>query len=75
MESRRIYRQETGGSSVPITESESGYCVSIAAPVVSEGDVMGCVIIATAKNSPPAGEVEHKLAQTVAAFLGKQMES
>lgn len=60
---------------MPVTDSESGFCVSVAAPVISEGDLMGCVIFASAKNSPPSGEVELKLAQTVAAFLGKQMES
>ena len=75
MESRRVYRQESGGAAVPVTDSESGFCVSVAAPVISEGDLMGCVIFASAKNSPPSGEVEFKLAQTVAAFLGKQMES
>ena len=36
---------------------------------------MGCVLFITEKNSPPASEVEFKLAQTVANFLGKQMES
>ncbi len=75
MESRRVYRHESGGAAVPVTDSESGFCVSVAAPVISEGDLMGCVIFASAKNSPPSGEVELKLAQTVAAFLGKQMES
>ena len=75
MESRRLYRQDGAACSVPVTEGESGYCVAVAAPVISEGDVMGCVMFAAAKNSPPPGEVEHKLAQTVAAFLGKQMES
>ena len=75
MESRRVYRHESGGASVPVTDSESGFCVSVAAPVISEGDLMGCVLFASAKNSPPAGDVEFKLAQTVAAFLGKQMES
>ncbi len=75
MESRRVYRHESGGSSVPVTDSESGFCVSVAAPVISEGDLMGCVLFASAKNSPPSGDVELKLAQTVAAFLGKQMES
>ena len=75
MESRRVYRHESGGSSVPVTDGESGYCVSVAAPVISEGDLMGCVIFASPKNAPPSGDVEFKLAQTVAAFLGKQMES
>ena len=75
MESRRVYRHESGGSSVPVTDGESGYCVSVAAPVISEGDLMGCVIFASPKSAPPSGDVEYKLAQTVASVLGKQMES
>lgn len=75
MESRRVFRHESGGACVPVTDSDSGFCVSVAAPVVSEGDLMGAVIFASPKNSPPSGDVEFKLAQTVAAFLGKQMES
>ena len=75
MESRRVFRHESGGVCVPVTDSDSGFCVSVAAPVVSEGDLMGAVIFASPKNAPPSGDVEFKLAQTVAAFLGKQMES
>ena len=75
MESRKVYRQEAGGSGIAVTDSESGYCLAVAAPVISEGDVMGCVIFASPKNAPPLGDVEYKLAQTVSAFLGKQMES
>ncbi len=75
MESRRVFRRESGGACVPVTDSDSGFCVSVAAPVVSEGDLMGAVIFASPKNAPPSGDVEFKLAQTVAAFLGKQMES
>ena len=50
-------------------------CLSVAAPVLSEGDVMGCVLFVTPRGSVPGSEVEYKLAQTVALFLGKQMES
>ena len=75
MESRRVFRHESGGACVPVTDSDSGFCVSVAAPVVSEGDLMGAVIFASPKNATPSGDVEFKLAQTVAAFLGKQMES
>ena len=75
MESRRVFRHESGGACVRVTDSDSGFCVSVAAPVVSEGDLMGAVIFASPKNAPPSGDVEFKLAQTVAAFLGKQMES
>ena len=75
MESRSVYRQESGGSSMPVVADDEKYCVSIAAPVISEGDLMGCVMFITPRNSIPCQELEYKLAQTVASFLGKQMES
>lgn len=75
MESRRVYHQESGVSSLPVTENDSGFCLAVAAPVVSEGDLMGAVIFVTPKNSPPVTDVEYKLAQTVSAFIGKQMET
>ena len=75
MAGRSVYRHSTGGSSTPVSAADEKYCVSVAAPVISEGDVMGCVLFITEKNSPPASEVEFKLAQAVANFLGKQMES
>ena len=75
METRNIYRQESGGSSMPVAADDEKYCVSVAAPVISEGDLMGCVMFITPRNSLPCGELEYKLAQTVASFLGKQMES
>ena len=75
MDSRSVFRHKSGGSSVPVSSEDERYCISVAAPVISEGDVMGCVLFVTERNAPPAGEVEYKLAQTVAVFLGKQMES
>lgn len=75
MEQRSPYRQETGVSSLPVSAMDEKYCVSAAAPIVSEGDVMGCVLFITARGSQPGTELEYKLAQTVAIFLGKQMES
>lgn len=74
MEERALYRH-MGGSGVNVSESDDKFLVSVAAPVISEGDVMGAVLFVAAKDAPPAGEIECKLAQTVAAFLGKQMES
>ena len=72
---RAIFRHTSGGSSIPVSSADEKYCVSVAAPVLSEGDVMGCVLFITPRDAPPSGEVEYKLAQTVAAFLGKQMEA
>ena len=75
MEGRGTYRQTSGGSSLPVSPADDKYCLSVAAPILSEGDVMGCVLFITPRGSAPASEVEQKLAQTIALFLGRQMES
>ena len=72
---RSMFRQSSGGSCLPVTASDEKYCVSVAVPILSEGDIMGCVLFITPRNAAPSGEVEFKLAQAVAAFLGKQMET
>ena len=74
MEERTLYRH-AGGIGVSVSETDEKFLVSVAAPVISEGDVMGAVLFVAPKDAAPAGEIECKLAQTVAAFLGKQMES
>ena len=75
MEGRRIYQFHAGETPVPICESNDTFLVSIAAPILSEGDVMGCVLFAGTADQLATGEVEYKLIQTVSGFLGKHMES
>ena len=74
MESRSTYRRDAGGCIAPV-DGEEKFCVSVAAPVVSGGDIMGCVMFVCPTGSAPCTDIEYTLAQTVAAFLGKQMES
>ena len=74
MEGRQVYRKSAGDRAIALCDSAEKYTVTVAAPILSEGDVMGCVMFFT-EGDGTAGEVEHKLAQTVAYFLGKQMES
>lgn len=75
MEGRAAYRQCGGESSMPVSTADEKYCISVAVPVISEGDVMGCVMFITPRGSAESGEVEYRLAQSAAVFLGKQMES
>ncbi len=48
-------------------------------PILSEGDIVGCVVSAwqydTSTNGKISDEIESKLVQTAGMFLGKQMES
>ena len=60
---------------LPAAEGCDTLCISVAAPILSAGDVLGCVIFAAQRDAAPFGETEQKLAQTVAGFLGRQMES
>ena len=59
---------------VPLCEDGDRYRVLVAVPILAEGDVLGCVLFVSDKEVPSPGEVEMKLAQTVAGFLGKHME-
>ena len=74
MEQRRPYRY-SGGNRLRAAESVDGYYLGVAAPILSEGDLMGCVMVLMDDKSAPVGETEQKVCQTVAGFLGKQMES
>jgi AbrB family transcriptional regulator (stage V sporulation protein T) len=43
--------------------------------IVTEGDLMGCVMLLTEEGGKAPDESEQKLAQTLAGFLSRQMES
>ena len=59
---------------VPLLEDdvEGAYNYQLVMPIISEGDVLGAVVFLS--QDKKMGEVEGKLAQTAAGFLGKQME-
>ncbi len=75
MEDRQVYQYALGDGSVPPAQGVEKYALGVAAPIISEGDLMGCVMFLIPNGDQPLGETEYKLAQTVAGFLGKQMES
>ena len=76
MESRQVYQYKPGEETIPLCADSEKYALSTAAPILSEGDVLGCVLFAGAGTDRlTGGEVEYKLAQSIAAFLGRHMES
>ena len=75
MEERGIYQFAPGQRRVFVTESADRYCAAVAAPIISQGDVLGLVLFVEEADAAPTGETEYKLAQTIAAFLGRHMES
>ena len=75
MEQRKNYRYESGESKIAVSDAADKYHLGVAAPILSQGDLMGCVMLLLGEGDKPLAESDQKLAQTAAAFLGKQMES
>ena len=74
METRQLYTMR-GGESFPIVEN--GQPVGCLMPIITEGDLSGCVAsIRTDEGGKTTvtPEIESKLIQTAAGFLGKQLE-
>ena len=75
MEGRKSYRYQVGQTKLRATEASDKYHLGVAAPILSQGDLMGCVMLLMNEEDNPLAEADQKLAQTVAGFLGRQMES
>ena len=75
MEQRKNYRYAPGGAMLRAAEGQDKYHLGVAAPILCQGDLMGCVMLLMGEDSAPPVESDQQLAQTVAGFLGKQMES
>jgi len=75
MEGRKSYLYQNGQTKLRATEASDKYHLGVAAPILSQGDLMGCVMLLMNEDDKPLAEADQRLAQTVAGFLGRQMES
>ena len=79
VESRSLYVRGPGKEPISIINDGGSHYVNCAMPILSEGDIIGCVAsVAEAEGERPrdmiGSEVEAKLIQTAAGFLGRQLE-
>ena len=78
IEGRGLYLWREGEEKYPVIAQETAHYVSCAMPIISEGDIVGCVVSVADKAQERTGEVhsdvECKLVQTAASFLGRQLE-
>ena len=70
---RTLYTHERGAEYVGLTENTPDWQVSCLMPIITSGDVIGCVASLT-ENERDAQETETKLVETAAVFLSKQLE-
>ncbi len=59
---------------VPIIDGDLDCTYQVICPIISQGDVIGSVIMLTQDSKVKFGETQEQLAGTAAAFLGAQME-
>ena len=57
-----------------VIEGSEKYTAGVVVPIISEGDTIGSVVFFSNESSPKMGEIEEKLAQSAAGFLGRHME-
>ena len=80
IEGRSLYTWSPDTDRLPLSSDATGHYIRCAMPILSEGDLVGCVVSMQENNdSPeshaPLNDVEIKLIQTAAGFLGRQLES
>ena len=69
--------RDNNNISIPITKNdkwERNYNSQIVYPIISDGDAIGSVILLSKDNNTKMTEVEQKVAQSAATFLGSQMD-
>lgn len=75
-ENRSLYVRRADDQKITAIADGGSHFVSCAMPIISEGDVVGCVAsLAQNDGDGVAESVEIKLVQTAAGFLGKQLEN
>ena len=78
IESRTLYKRTQGKEALSILPDGCSHYISAAMPIISEGDIVGCILSGWQFDTPCdnkiSDDVECKLVETAAIFLGKQIE-
>ena len=75
MEQRKNYLYKAGDVPIFAADGAEKYHLGAAAPILSQGDLMGCVMLLLGENDSPLQETDQDLTKLAAGFLGRQMES
>ena len=75
MEQRKNYLFKSGDTPIFAADGMEKYRLGAASPILSQGDLMGCVMLLLNEGDSPLQEADQSLAKTAAGFLGMQMES
>lgn len=74
MENRKTVLESNSGTYEISKDNPETLSAFVAAPIIAGGDPIGSVVLLNKDESVNMGEMEVKMAETAAGFLGKQME-
>ncbi len=77
MEARSLYTASPSEDRKPLLKEGGTHFIHCAMPILSEGDLVGCVVSVRGDQAPANAmlpDAESKLIQTAASFLGRQLE-
>ena len=78
LENKEVFKsKENNEIAIPITQNEGReriYNSQVIYPIITDGDVVGSVILLSKQPNQKMGEVEDKVAQSAAGFLGNHLE-
>ena len=74
MHGKTSFLAKQGDKNVVVVDGNENYKAGVIAPIVFEGDSIGTVMIISSDEKSSLGDVESKLAEVAAGFLGKTIE-
>ena len=74
MNNKTGYVAKNGEKNISVIDGNESYKAGVIAPIVYDGDSIGTVMIINPDEKSSFGDVESKLAEVAAGFLGKTME-
>ena len=78
MDDKEVYlSKENNDRSLPVTQNDNNERIANAQviyPIISDGDAIGSVILISKDSNVKMTDIEKKVAQSAASFLGSQME-
>ena len=74
MSQKSTFVLKNGEKNITVSDSNDSLTAGIAAPIIYDGDAIGTVMFLSSPEKESFGELEQKLAESAAAFLGKTIE-
>ncbi len=74
MDNKTIFVASAGDKKINVVQDNENYKAGVVAPIIYDGDSIGTVVLISKSDNENPSEVETKLVEVAAGFLGKTIE-